>query len=159
MSISLKEGLIMKYTYKSATLYGKEGYAQQMPTLDITLTRIKDGEEIHRYLQPFRNYSFQLSGSDDGDGDYGSSAVIAESLSAIAQNFSLDSAYAIFRGLIMQAIDSAGIEGISIPSVYHGWQGNTSFRDFIHECIAYSKARHGLSADHDPYEFGMEIND
>lgn len=147
----------MTYTYKSSTLYAKEGYAQQMPTLDICLTRTKDGEETHRYLQPFRNYSFQLSGSDDGDGDYGSSAVIAESLSAIAQNFSPDSAYAIFRGLIMQAINSAGIEGIEIPSVYHGWQGQTSFRDFIHEVIAYSKARHGLSAAHEPYEFGMEI--
>lgn len=147
----------MKYTYKSSILYAKEGYSQQMPTLDVTLTRTSDGEEIHRYLQPFRNYSFQLSGSDDGDGDYGSSAVIAESLSAIAQKFSADSAYAIFRGLIMQAINAAGIDGISIPAVYHGWEGQTSFRDFIHECIAYSKARHGLSSAHDPYEFGMEI--
>jgi hypothetical protein len=159
MTISLEEGLIMKYKYESSILYAKNGYSQQMPTLDIKLTRIKDGEEIHRYLQPFRNYSFQLSGSDDGDGDYGSSAVIAESLSAIAQNFSPDSTYTIFRGLIMQAIESAGIEGISIPAVYHGWEGDIPFKHFIHECIAYSKARHGLSAAHDPYEFGMAINE
>jgi hypothetical protein len=149
----------MTYTYKSAVLYAKEGYSQQMPTLDVTLIRTRDGEEIHRYLQPFRNYSFQFSGNDCGNGDYGSSAVIAESLSAIAQNFSKDSCYAIFRGLIMQAIDSAGIEGISIPAVYHGWEGQTSFRDFIHEVIAYSKARHGLNTEHDPYEFGMTINE
>lgn len=147
----------MKYTYKSSILYAKEGYRQQMPTLDITLTRTKDGEEIHRYLQPFRNYSFQLSGSDDGDGDYGSSAVIGESLTAIALNFNPDSTYAIFRGLIMQAIDSAGIEGIEIPATYYGFGGDRSFRDFIHEVIAYSKARHGLSSEHDPYEFGMTI--
>lgn len=147
----------MKYTYKSSTLYAKEGYAQQMPTLDICLIRNRDGEEIHRFLQPFRNYSFQLSGSDCGNGDYGSCPVISESLSAIAQGFSADSAYAIFRGLIMEALEAGGIEGIEIPAVYHGWQGQISFRDFIHECLAYAKARHGLSTDHDPYEFGMAI--
>ena len=157
--MSLEEGLIMKYKYESSILYAKNGYSQQMPTLDIKLTRIKDGEEIHRYLQPFRNYSFQLSGSDDGDGDYGSSAVIAESLSAIAQNFNPDSCYAIFRGLVMQAIGYAGIEGVIIPSTYCSSQGAVPFRDFIKEVIAYSKARHGLSAAHDPYEFGMTINE
>ena len=145
-------------TYKSATLYAKEGYSQQMPTLEVVCTR-ENGTEVKRYLQPFRNYSFQFSGTDSGDGDYGSSAVIAESLSAIAQNFCPDSCYAIFRGLIMQAISYAGIEGITIPSTYCSSQGAVSFRDFIKEVIAYSKARHGLSSTHDPYEFGMTINE
>lgn len=145
-------------TYKSATLYAKEGYSQQMPTLEVVCTR-ENGTEVKRYLQPFRNYSFQFSGTDSGDGDYGSSAVIAESLSAIAQSFSPDSTYAIFRGLIMQAITHAGIEGIVIPFTYCSSQGAVSFRDFIKEVIEYSKARHGLSSAHDPYEFGMTINE
>ena len=138
-------------TYKSATLYAKEGYSQQMPTLEVVCTR-ENGTEVKRYLQPFRNYSFQFSGTDSGDGDYGSSAVIV-------QNFCPDSCYAIFRGLIMQAISYAGIEGITIPSTYCSSQGAVSFRDFIKEVIAYSKARHGLSSAHDPYEFGMTINE
>ena len=144
--------------YKSATLYAKVGYAQQMPTLEVTCVR-EDGTEVKRYLQPFRNYSFQFSGNDSGDGDYGSSAVIAESLSAIAKNLCKDSSYAIFRGLVMQAISYAGIEGIVIPSTYCSSQGAVSFRDFIKEVIEYSKARHGLSTSHEPYEFGMAINE
>lgn len=145
-------------TYKSAKLYPKEGYAQQMPTLEVVCTR-EDGKEIHRFLQPFRNYSFQFSGTDSGDGDHGSCGVISESLSAIAQNFSKDSAYYLFRGMILQAISYAGIEGITIPSTYCSSQGAVSFRDFIKEVIEYSKARHGLSSAHDPYEFGMTLED
>lgn len=152
-----KEGLIM-LEYKSAKLYAKEGYVQQMPTLEVVCAR-ENGTEVKRYLQPFRNYSFQFSGNDSGDGDYGSSAVIAESLSAIAQNFCKDSAYCLFRGMILQAISYAGIEGVVIPSTYCSSQGAVSFRDFIKEVIEYSKARHGLSSAHDPYEFGMTLND
>ena len=144
--------------YTSSKLYAKEGYAQQIPTLEVVCTR-EDGTEVKRYLQPFRNYSFQFSGSDSGDGDYGSCGVIAESLSVIAQNFCKDSAYYLFRGMILQAISYAGIEGITIPSTYCSSQGAVSFRDFIREVIEYSKARHGLSSAHDPYEFGMTISD
>ena len=143
--------------YKSATLYAKEGYSQQMPTLEVVCTR-ENGTEVKRYLQPFRNYSFQFSGTDSGDGDYGSCGVIAESLSAIAQSFCKDSAYYLFRGMILQAIMYAGIEGVIIPSTYCSSQGAVSFRDFIKEVIEYSKARHGLETAHDPYEFGMTIN-
>lgn len=144
--------------YASSKLYAKEGYAQQIPTLEVTCTR-EDGTEVKRYLQPFRNYSFQFSGSDSGDGDYGSCGVIAESLSAIAQNFCKDSCYTIFRGLVIQALKYSGIEGVVIPSTYCSSQGAISFRDFIKEAIEYSKARHGLSSAHDPYEFGMTINE
>lgn len=147
----------MKYSVTKSELYAKEGYSQQMPTLKLTL-RNEEGKEIHRYLQPFRNYAFQFSGNDDGDGSYGDSGVISESLSAIA-NLSTDSAYYIFQGLIYTAMKSAGIEGVKIPPTYNSTFGNVSFRDFIREVIAYSKARHGLSSTHDPYEFGMTLRD
>jgi hypothetical protein len=147
----------MKYSITKAELYAKEGYSQQMPTLKLSL-RNEEGKEIHRYLQPFRNYSFQFSGSDDGDGSYGDSGVISESLSVIA-NLSTDSAYYIFSGLIYTALKSAGIEGVKIPPTYNSTFGDVSFRDFIREVIAYSKARHGLSSEHEPYEFGMTLND
>jgi hypothetical protein len=145
----------MTYTIIKAELYGKEGYVQIMPTLKLHL-RSEDGKEVRRYLQPFRNYSFQLSGTDNGDGAYGDSGVIPESLSVIAA-LSKDSAYRIFSGLIYVALKEGDIEGVRIPPTCLSSFGNVSFRDFINETIAYAKARHGLSADHDPYEFGMEI--
>ena len=145
----------MKYTVVKTELYGKTGYSQVMPTLKLTL-QSENGNEIHRYLQPFRNYSFQLSGTEDGDGSYGDSGVISESLSVIAL-LSKDSAYHLFTGLIYTALKEGGVEGVTIPPTCLSSFGNISFRDFINEVISYSKARHGLSAAHDPYEFGMEI--
>ena len=142
-------------TIIKTSLYAKEGYAQQMPTLKLVLAD-ENGKEVRRYLQPFRNYSFQLSGTDNGDGAYGDSGVIPESLSVIAA-LSKDSAHRIFAGLIYTALREGNIEGVRIPPTCLSSFGNVSFRDFINETIAYCKARHGLSADHDPYEFGMEI--
>jgi hypothetical protein len=126
-----------------------------MPTL-LLVCEDENGKEVRRYLQPFRNYSFQLSGTDDGDGCYGDSGVISESLTVIA-SLSKDSAYYIFAGLIYTALREGHIEGVKIPPTCLSSFGNVSFRDFINESIAYAKARHGLSAEHDPYEFGMEI--
>lgn len=53
-------------TFGTLTLEGRTG----IPTLEI-----KCGN-MSFYLQPFRAYRFQVSGSKDGDGDYGSSPVI-----------------------------------------------------------------------------------
>jgi hypothetical protein len=53
-------------TFGELTLEGRTG----IPTLEI-----KCGDRSY-YLTPFRGYRFQVSGSKDGDGDYGSSPVI-----------------------------------------------------------------------------------
>lgn len=55
-----------KIEFGNLTLEGRTG----IPTLEI-----KCGERSY-YLTPFRGYRFQVSGSRDGDGDYGSSPVI-----------------------------------------------------------------------------------
>lgn len=52
--------------FGALTLEGRSG----IPTLEI-----KCGDRSY-YLTPFRGYRFQVSGSRDGDGDYGSSPVI-----------------------------------------------------------------------------------
>jgi hypothetical protein len=52
--------------FGNLTLEGRTG----IPTLEI-----KCGDRSY-YLQPFRAYRFQVSGSKDGDGDYGSSPVL-----------------------------------------------------------------------------------
>ena len=52
--------------FGALTLEGRSG----IPTLEI-----KCGDRSY-YLTPFRGYRFQVSGSTDGDGDYGSSPVI-----------------------------------------------------------------------------------
>lgn len=44
----------------------------EMPSLTVNIE--KDGNVLTKgYLQPFRGYCFQVSGSKNGDGDYGSS--------------------------------------------------------------------------------------
>lgn len=53
-------------TFGALTLEGRSG----IPTLEIRV------EDRSYYLQPFRAYRFQVSGSKDGDGDYGSSPVV-----------------------------------------------------------------------------------
>lgn len=55
-----------KIEFGTLTLEGRTG----IPTLEIKT----DGRSY--YLTPFRAYRFQVSGSKDGDGDYGSSPVI-----------------------------------------------------------------------------------
>ena len=55
-----------KITFGKLTLEGRSG----IPTLEI-----KCGDRSY-YLTPFRGYRFQVSGSRDGDGDYGSSPVV-----------------------------------------------------------------------------------
>jgi hypothetical protein len=57
---------INKVTFGKLTLEGRSG----IPTLEL-----KVGDRSF-YLTPFRAYRFQVSGSKDGDGDYGSSPVI-----------------------------------------------------------------------------------
>lgn len=56
----------MKIEFGTLTLEGRTG----IPTLEI-----KCGDRSY-YLTPFRAYRFQVSGSKDGDGDYGSSPVL-----------------------------------------------------------------------------------
>lgn len=48
-----------------------------MPILKITKDN-NDGSDFRRvgYLSPFRGYRFQVSGTIDGSGDYGSSSVV-----------------------------------------------------------------------------------
>lgn len=55
-----------KVTFGNLTLEGRSG----IPTLELKV------EDRSYYLTPFRAYRFQVSGSKDGDGDYGSSPVI-----------------------------------------------------------------------------------
>lgn len=55
-----------KIEFGTLTLEGRTG----IPTLEI-----KCGDRSF-YLTPFRGYRFQVSGSTDGDGDYGSSPVV-----------------------------------------------------------------------------------
>lgn len=55
-----------KIEFGTLTLEGRSG----IPTLEI-----KCGNRSY-FLTPFRGYRFQVSGSRDGDGDYGSSPVI-----------------------------------------------------------------------------------
>lgn len=57
---------MIRAEFGKLTLEGKTG----IPTLEI-----KCGDRSY-YLQPFRAYRFQVSGSKDGDGDYGSSPVL-----------------------------------------------------------------------------------
>ena len=73
------------------TLEGRTG----IPTLEIRC----DGRSY--YLTPFRGYRFQVSGSKDGDGDYGSSPVIhyKENLGGLH--------YAITTGIIDSAARDA----------------------------------------------------
>lgn len=55
------------------TKEGKYG----IPTLEIIITASDSLTVVGRfYLQPFRKYRMQVSGSPSGDGDYGSSPVI-----------------------------------------------------------------------------------
>lgn len=53
-------------TFGGLTLEGRSG----IPTLEIKC------DNRSYFLTPFRGYRFQVSGSRDGDGDYGSSPVI-----------------------------------------------------------------------------------
>lgn len=80
-------------TFGNLTLEGRSG----IPTLEI-----KCGDMPY-YLTPFRGYRFQVSGSTDGDGDYGSSPVIhyKDNLSGLH--------YAITTGII----DSAARDALS----------------------------------------------
>ena len=64
-----------------------------MPTLKITVT---DGDKTwNGYLQPFRAYSFQVSGTAEGDCDCGSTAVF--NIPQIIKSVSKADADAIIR--------------------------------------------------------------
>ena len=84
---------INKIAFGKLTLEGRTG----IPTLEI-----KVGDDSF-YLTPFRGYRFQVSGTKDGDGDYGSSPVIhyKEALGGLH--------YAITTGII----DSAARDALS----------------------------------------------
>ena len=79
--------------FGALTLEGRSG----IPTLEI-----KCGNRSY-FLTPFRGYRFQVSGSRDGDGDYGSSPVVH-----FKQNFG-GMHYAITTGII----DSAARDALS----------------------------------------------
>lgn len=61
-----------KLSFTSLTLVGKSN----MPTLELTCE--EEGTPIVEtyYLQPFRGYRFQCSGSPEGDGAYGCSGIL-----------------------------------------------------------------------------------
>lgn len=82
-----------KIEFGTLTLEGRTG----IPTLEI-----KCGDRSY-YLTPFRGYRFQVSGSRDGDGDYGSSPVVH-----FKENFG-GMHYAITTGII----DSAARDALS----------------------------------------------
>ena len=63
------------------------------PTLKITVN--DEGETYSGYLQPFRAYSIQVSGTADGDGDCGSTAVF--NIPNIVKSISREEAEAIIR--------------------------------------------------------------
>ena len=72
-----------------------------MPTLMIKA----DDEKIGTgYLHPFRAYSFQVSGSADGQGDYGSTGVM--DIPAIAKSMSKENAIVILRELAQCAVSN-----------------------------------------------------
>ena len=80
-------------TFGGLTLEGRSG----IPTLEIKC------DNRSYFLTPFRGYRFQVSGSRDGDGDYGSSPVIhyKEALGGLH--------YAVTTGII----DSAARDALS----------------------------------------------
>lgn len=82
-----------KIEFGTITLEGRSG----IPTLELKV------EDRSYYLTPFRGYRFQVSGSRDGDGDYGSSPVIhyKEALGGLH--------YAVTTGII----DSAARDALS----------------------------------------------
>lgn len=80
-------------TFGNLTLEGRSG----IPTLEIVA-----GNRSY-FLTPFRGYRFQVSGSRDGDGDYGSSPVVH-----FKENFG-GMHYAITTGVI----DSAARDALS----------------------------------------------
>ena len=80
-------------TFGKITLEGKTG----IPTLEIVT------DDRSYYLTPFRGYRFQVSGTKDGDGDYGSSPVVH-----FKKNFG-GMHYAITTGVI----DSAARDALS----------------------------------------------
>ena len=82
-----------KIEFGTITLEGRSG----IPTLELKV------EDRSYYLTPFRGYRFQVSGSRDGDGDYGSSPVIhyKEALGGLN--------YAVTTGII----DSAARDALS----------------------------------------------
>lgn len=82
-----------KIEFGNLTLEGRSG----IPTLEIVA-----GDRSY-FLTPFRGYRFQVSGSRDGDGDYGSSPVIhyKETLGTLH--------YAVTTGII----DSAARDALS----------------------------------------------
>ena len=79
--------------FGNLTLEGRTG----IPTLEIKV------EDRSYFLTPFRGYRFQVSGSRDGDGDYGSSPVVH-----FKENFG-GMHYAITTGII----DSAARDALS----------------------------------------------
>jgi len=88
-----KEESIMK---TNMTYFDFEG----MPTLKIeTNNNIGTG-----YLHPFRAYSFQVSGSADGQGDYGATSVI--DLPAIAKHLTEANSMIILRELAQTAVSN-----------------------------------------------------
>ena len=84
---------IQTIEFGNLTLEGRTG----IPTLEIKV------EDRSYYLTPFRGYRFQVSGSKDGDGDYGSSPVVH-----FKENFG-GMHYAITTGVI----DSAARDALS----------------------------------------------
>lgn len=80
-------------TFGNLTLEGRSG----IPTLEIKV------DDRSYYLTPFRAYRFQVSGSKDGDGDYGSSPVLH-----FRENFK-EMHYALTTGVI----DSAARDALS----------------------------------------------
>ena len=94
MNTNTNANEMKKIEFGQLTLEGRSG----IPTLEIKV----DGDRSY-YLTPFRAYRLQVSGSKDGDGDYGSSPVLH-----FRENFK-EMHYALTTGVI----DSAARDALS----------------------------------------------
>lgn len=121
--------------FGNLTLEGRSG----IPTLEI-----KCGDRSF-YLTPFRGYRFQVSGSIDGDGDYGSSPVIRYKESLGGLHYSITTSI----------IDSAGRDALSrfcdgrgmmphINSMTHIWY---EFIDESHKWLFGTKSNYVILDD------------
>jgi hypothetical protein len=94
MSKHFGEGMEMKKMQ-----LGKEIF-KEIPQLEVIAT---GGEKAHTfYLSPFRAYGFQVSGTDDGQGSFGTSEFIG--LQNIYRNNNERIAKAIFRAMAGNAL-------------------------------------------------------
>lgn len=107
-----------------------EGHSN-IPTIKIT-----DG--VHTgYLSPFRGYSFQVSGTKDGDGDYGSSGIIKFKELYVAIN-DKSMTFAIMKAAAVDAVaEWCRRFNATLPNTHIAWS-DTMFRKFLKESFKWA---------------------